>query len=354
MVVLKFMRFVLIIFAFLIAFFPIYINVSAFATEVSPIEKRILSLDYLWLKLCAINNGLCFYRSSNPDSKSMLKGSAQYVIDNLNNLNDELFELDLPKELSPTRDEFKIVIESLKKVYKDIDTKTDEKMKEDFSVFQKTVETYFKNLTPVAKKYMDFPELPEGFDVLDEELKYIKNSADREEFDVALDSMEKGKYTKANIILHCLLGGYRDSYFEGSILSRIFDCQCMMKTPDGYAVHIEYATNILGDFLKKKQYSPKLSEIFITWRTKYQLYYHGASNWSIIPNDEYIEMRWHVVKTIEEYLDKNPEDKWAKAQIIDLMSIPIIQRGGRFGNTNLNFAVKLFKYSNKAKESLNE
>ena len=124
MIVPKLMRLVLIILVFLAAFFPIYINVSAFAEEISPIEKGIFSLTYLQLKLFAVNNELFFYRSSKQDDKSMLKGDGQYVIDNLNNLNDELFELDLPEELNPTRDEFKAVIESLKKVYNNINTKT--------------------------------------------------------------------------------------------------------------------------------------------------------------------------------------------------------------------------------------
>ncbi len=343
MVVLKFMRFVLIIFAFLAAFFPIYINVSVFAEEISPIEKGIFDLEYMRLKLSAIENDMRFFLNRKHFDKPEWKERAQQAINDLNNLGDKLTKLDLQKELNPLKDEFKALIESLKKAYENIHEKSDEKVKEDFGVFQKAVEAYFENFGDVSKKYLKIPELPEGFDVFNEEVKYLKNDADRESFNRALDSAKEGRYTKANIILRCLLDGYIDSYFEASILLRISNYYRNMID----VVHTEYSTEILDDFLKKKQYSPILSRFFEAWRTRYQFSYHGASNWSEIPNQEYIEKRWHVIRIIEEYLEKNPEDKWAKYQIIELIGLPIIQRGGRFGNSNINHAVGLRRYLNE-------
>ncbi|MBU4312551.1 MAG: hypothetical protein KJ706_07530 [Candidatus Omnitrophica bacterium] len=118
MIVPKLMRLVLIILVFLAAFFPIYINVSAFAEEISPIEKGIFSLTYLQLKLFAVNNELFFYRSSKQDDKSMLKGDGQYVIDNLNNLNDELFELDLRSQSAISTQNLRGVVSKISCLFK--------------------------------------------------------------------------------------------------------------------------------------------------------------------------------------------------------------------------------------------
>ena len=81
-------------------------------------------------------------------------------------------------------------------------------MEEDLGTFHKALETCSKNLTPLIEKYVDFPELPEGFDVLNEEVKYIKNDIDKESFDQVLDLMGEGEYTNANIILQCMSHRY--------------------------------------------------------------------------------------------------------------------------------------------------
>ena len=66
------------------------------------------------------------------------------------------------------------------------------------------------------------------------------------------------------------------------------------------------------------------------------------SNMSEIPNDEYDRKRWSIVEIIEQYLEKHPDDAWAKTQISLLMELPIIERGGLMGNSEINDAADLF------------
>ncbi|MBU0477776.1 hypothetical protein KKC91_04325 [bacterium] len=57
MVVLKFMRFVLIILAFLVTFFPVYINISAFATEIQANDlEHLKPYDISFLIRADLNN----------------------------------------------------------------------------------------------------------------------------------------------------------------------------------------------------------------------------------------------------------------------------------------------------------
>ena len=63
---------------------------------------------------------------------------------------------------------------------------------------------------------------------------------------------------------------------------------------------------------------------------------------SLIPNDEYNAKRWELVQIIKEYLKKNPNDVWAKAQVNLLLALPNIGRGGLMGNDNLFYYASLY------------
>ena len=146
--------------------------------------------------------------------------------------------------------------------------------------------------------------------------------------------------------MYNLKAKYEDAPPSGPIVARLVECyessgsdlrKAAQMNSDDYLSALE---KIIDD----KTYCPNLYEIFHQWRTLYQSNNYGVSNWSIIPNDTYIEKRWKVVNTIKEYLKEHPNDKWAKWQIVFLMDLPIIQRGGMFGNTNLNHIAYLFHY----------
>ena len=97
--------------------------------------------------------------------------------------------------------------------------------------------------------------------------------------------------------------------------------------------------------LDSGRYDLALYSLFLKWRSVYQKDYYGMSNTSEIPNDKYNKKRWGVVRVIEQYVEKNPGDAWAKRQIQLLMDLPIIERGNinlPAGNTNLLHFAALF------------
>ena len=69
---------------------------------------------------------------------------------------------------------------------------------------------------------------------------------------------------------------------------------------------------------------------------------HGMSNMSEIPNNEYLKVQWKVAETIMNFIEKNPSDVWAKQQVPVLMTLGNIERGGAYGNTNLNYTAQYF------------
>jgi len=56
----------------------------------------------------------------------------------------------------------------------------------------------------------------------------------------------------------------------------------------------------------------------------------------------YNDKRRQVVEIIQKYLKENPDDAWAKHQMLQIMDIPNIERGGPFGNSNIIYYGRLF------------
>ena len=65
-------------------------------------------------------------------------------------------------------------------------------------------------------------------------------------------------------------------------------------------------------------YSPLIVDAWVKWRMRHQLYWHGASNQSTIPNDMYNDRRKHLVVLIDRHLKDHPENQIAKGQLLVL------------------------------------
>ena len=90
---------------------------------------------------------------------------------------------------------------------------------------------------------------------------------------------------------------------------KISDCLMMAddKLQERFSEHTnEISLRLLYDIIKRGTYSPLLYEAFYKWRTRYQEWYCGASNTSEIPNKQYNQKMWKLVKIIKEYLKNNP------------------------------------------------
>lgn len=318
--------------------------------SISNFEKGIFNLEHIGLKISAVENDMRFFIEWKPTEKPKWQEPAEQAVKDLDGIKNELNYLDLPQELDSLQAEFGEVIEELKKVYSEIQSKSDEIIKEELDSFWRKVEVYNQNFKVFINQHLKMPELSEGFEVLDEEIAYIDDDDDKKDFQQAIDFMDNKEYKQAHGILLILLEKYRKSPLEASMISRIVDCREMKNTKLNEEIAGGDSIEILSNFLNSGQYSPRLYKIFEQWRTLEQFSSHGASNWSVIPNEKYIKKRWMVVRNIEKYLENNPDNSWAKWQIALLMDLPIIQRGDPFGNTNIRHWAALFGYLGKDNE----
>jgi len=313
---------------------------GASAVDFSEIEKGIFSLEIAKLRVLAVEDDMNLSLRKSMDKSGQIK-SAQQAIKDLNKIEGILREIDFPKEIYNLKTEFDDVIEKLKAVYSGIEGKSDERIKEDFNLFWTGIEIYSRNLKEFIDGNLNLPELPGDFDIRNLEKDFL-SANDKIIFGQILQAMNERRYKEAYGQLEGMLSRYKGSIFEGSIISRMVDC-CEMKNSE---IEKGLTTNgsiaLLNKFIESGTYSFRLYRIFEQWRTLKQLFNNGMSNWSVIPNKDYINKRRTVIQNLEKYLGNNPDDAWAKWQIVLLMNLPIIQRGGAFGNTNIRHWIKLF------------
>ncbi len=96
--------------------------------------------------------------------------------------------------------------------------------------------------------------------------------------------------------------------------------------------------------IDSEQYSLYLFETWRKWRSVSQCR-NGSSRLSEIPNEKYYAVRKKVVKTILDYLKKNPSDEMAVNQFFQISTSPIIKAVGdySYGNDNVIEYHQLFK-----------
>jgi len=205
------------------------------------------------------------------DKKDMMKKASVKAIDDLRTIKDYLQKISFTDDLSELRDVNLTIIDMLIQTYNNIDIKQEEVIRKDFAEYREIYCQYIKKF---------------------------------EEYSQKQSSVEK--------LSDCLI--ISDPNEEDNI----FD--------------LEKRITLLSEILDAEEYSPVLFEAFNKWRTQKQLFWHGLSNMSEIPNWEYNLKRWKVVQTIKKYIETNSDDVWAKTQVRLLLDLPNVGRGGHFGN----------------------
>ena len=103
----------------------------------------------------------------------------------------------------------------------------------------------------------------------------------------------------------------------------------MESSPDALATNdqdeLEVGIGCLEQIVDGTSYSPHLTEAWLKWRYRIQLYGHGASNQSEIPNDAYNERRQALAQIIQLHLSSHPKDEVAAKQLEVLMTTPDIE-----------------------------
>jgi len=304
-------------------------------TGLSGVEKGLFELEYVGMQIQAVEIEMRLYLAQEEkDSPNYNKGAsikpAKKAVDGLSVIKANLSALVLPAELNELKLQFVGVVDKLAGIYTSVSKKTKINQEKEFKAFWDMVEAYNKKLKVKIDGSVNVPKDLKEFNLLALETSYFENQEDKTKFKTA-DKLITGekKYTEAAGILKELLARYKDTPAEGSIIVRLADCAEMgdRATADLLG-DPEYVLGLLDSFISKKNYSPLIQRIYLQSRTLKQTFENGLSNWSGIPNDQYIKVLWELAQSFEKYIEANPDDHWAKLQLLLLMDTRLIERWG--------------------------
>ncbi len=330
-----------------------------------------------------------FFAGWATHDKNELRECVQDDIKGLNKIREYLLKLKVHKDVNILKDMNIALINKLHDTCCRIPNKNITWLEKDYNkFFRRQALVYIKELEIIENKY-GIKKLPDTIDSTEEEINLIKDKKDRNRYLHCLKLIKRRQDKMAFVLLNKLRDKYEDTPFADCIMLRISDCLGpyvygltvkqrgkidaglfsflvavqekglenvapirMSESSDYHTAKIkevaledigcfqiaDVVMSILSDIIGNNRYSPVLYESFINWRSEYQVNLMGCSNMSPIPNDEYNEVRWQLVKFIKKYLKKRKDDTWARVQIDLLLREPNIMRGGPFGNTILNYA----------------
>jgi len=292
-------------------------------------------LRYKELQILAVDQDVLLPLGWSENDKKSIKMAADEGISELKTLKKYLNELELPKELNIIRDYHLGFIDRMASLYAGLDKKSDDQIEKEYAEIRKYTETHHKEVNSFYVKYLETEKVPANFDPTNEEARFAKSSQDSQVYIAAVKLIQERKYEEAQAILAKLEPKYKKTVFGTCILLRVSDC---LISDDGGGDVLK-GEKILEEIVNFKKYTPILFEAFEKWRSVTQANNYGMSNMSAIPNDMYNKKRWELVQVIKNYLTKNPEDFWARAQVNFILALPNVNRGTPYGNENLvNYA----------------
>ena len=322
----------------------------------SEMEEYIDEFPILALKIDEVNTDMHYFLGWDFENKEYMQKQSVESIEKFDSFKTQLDELSLPIELWVLRDKMKAYINALESVYTGIEAKDTEILDKEFAAIDKPIMEYVAELRKVVSQYNSLDDFNnEELKSIDEENKLADNDEDRQKYKQAVDLIKARKFTQAYDILKLLAAKYKNKDFRYCLLLRQSDC--LLFTDSKVAKKIDKQVSeseketvnsteqgllMLTEIVNAKVYLPILSVAFYKWRTMEQHYNGGASNMSVIPNDEYNVKRWEIVKLLQNRLKDYPQERWARIQTMLLLDLSNINRGGPYGNTNLIHHAQLY------------
>ena len=331
----------------------------------SEIHNYIDEFPVLALKIDEVVTDMDYFLGWDFENKEYMKKQSLESIEKFNSFKTYLAELSLPIELWELKDRMKAYINALESVYSGIENKDMETLKKEFAATDKPTMEYVEELRKVVSHYNSLEDFKnEELESINEETSRVDNDEDRQKYKEAVDLIEERKFAQAYRILKLLEVKYKNKDFKYCVLLRLSDCllfsgsevadkidELVSESEDEMGSSFDQGLVMLTEIINAKKYLPVLYETYYKWRTAQQYYYGGASNMSVIPNDEYNAKRWEVLRILQNYLKDYPKEKWARIQIMLLLDLPNINRGGPYGNTNMMHWAALYSdILNKKKE----
>jgi len=302
-----------------------------FGAGLNQIEKSIFELEYFGMQLQTVEIEMSLWLAQeDKDSPNYNKGAsvrhADLAVDELALIKSNLVATTLPQELEELRPQLLMLVDSLSNIYIAVAQEKKPDLDVEFKKFWNRVAEYNKSLKAKIDLYLNVPKLTEKVDLTAIEAELFATPEDKSLFKTADKLFVEKKYDEAAGILKDLLPKNRDTLAEGSIVSRLVDCSIMGDLAEEDVGPRYDARKVLSKFVDKQKYSPRLNRIFLQWRSLTQIEEYGLSNWSQIPNDRYSKVLWELAGVVEQYIERNPDDMWARIELMLLMDTPLIER----------------------------
>ena len=312
---------------------------SAWAITVE--ERGVFELQYYALKLQAVEIDIHRWMGWGELPKSEWPKELELSMARYSQLKVELDSLLIADGLKSAKDVLLEYLESSREMYRSLPQLDDERIKAKLAQHAKQTAVVNQALQDVFDRYFKGADVS-GDDSLIHELNLFVDPKDRAAFQEAVEQGSRQHCTKARVLLGPLLKTHKGTPREGSILARIIDCYQISPPENDNGDELSGYLSQLHDFLTSGLYSPVMADLFGRWRTAEQMFNHGMSNMSDIPNDEYLSVQWKAALAIFEHLGRYPDDPWAKRQLALLMTLGNIERGGLMGNSNLEYYARYF------------
>lgn len=309
---------------------------TAYSTQ---IKDSLDQLRFAELQLAAVTTDMYLYLGWAPDEKEPMREASLRAIADLGLLQNDVMGQDFTEEVAPLKDLTLQMIAQLTAIYGGIENKEEPQIKEEFAPFNGLHEKYAAGFKNLWQKSDGDAEPEQALNSFEEELRWFPAEEIKERYRRAVERIEAKDYAAAYANLKDLAEQNGDAAGMDLIKLRLSDALLIMDYEAVNFQGLDAAGNglaLLTEIIEGGRYSPVLYEAFYKWRTTEQQHDHGMSNMSAIPNKEYNEKRWQVIQTVKKYLAENPGDAWARMQLDLLWDLPNIQRGGPFGNDNLN------------------
>lgn len=276
-----------------------------------------------------------------PTDEQLKVGSID-AIGRLDKIAANLKPLRLHQELELTQKVFLDSIESLQHFYRDLDKESDDDRMAQWKAHQNDQKQFHEYFESVILKHRITPEVEEGFEWKVFEANMF-SEIDRDVYKNGVSFYDQKQWNDAYSVFEKLSNQITQSHAKQLLKLKMADTLKMgsegierIKNPD------EKIVSLLAEIIDDPQYNHILFEAFSKWRAFNQRYYHGASNWSVIPNDSYEEKRVKIYQILKNQIIDDPNDWWARVQTELLLRDEIIERG-TYGNTAIYDIVRWYE-----------
>ncbi len=129
------------------------------------------------------------------EDKELIEEGSQKALKDLEEIESYVRKINFPQELRDLKNQFLDLVNKLKEIYKGIEKKKVEEIKNEFTAFQNLYAQFSKNFQKVSP-HREPPKLSRDFQLIDEEVKSAKSEEDKKLYIKAKNLMKRRQFKK--------------------------------------------------------------------------------------------------------------------------------------------------------------